>query len=500
MRVVSCLNPQHIVNPHTHEHLTVACGRCRACRNSIAKRWINRLEQEKRCWKYCFFVTLTYDNENLPRLYADGCSLVDKDDFSVRIPFNDLKFTNSRDTKYFNSRINHSLGIPYARVSDIQKFHKRLNKYIHDNYTQKYQNFRYFLVSEYGKDTFRPHYHALYFFNSTKVSDHFSEILSKTWQTNGFVKGRFDAQIVQGSATSYVAQYLNSFLDLPSFYQNGKLKPFFLYSKCPSIGSLSALDSSDAKIFFAASPTRIQYDFKRNKFVDVRISDALENRLFPRCAKYSEISLPLRVSLYGLFGKSTAFDFHSFKCWLNDTFNNRYFSPKFLKYSEHGKELSNYLCWLTNNYKLSPVDYVSRESYNLVNDRLKRFYYLTKRVCTQADVFGISVFNYVSIIDEYYKNVEQLKTCNFYDSQSHYSINHDLEDVSFMYDNPEQFLINNELEYVPQIEDTFAYMDLNATSEKIYNDSTKTHKKNDYLDKCADKKLSLILKNYFEYV
>ena len=88
MRVVSCLDPQDITNPYTHEHLRVRCGKCRACRNALAKRWINKLEQEKRAWKYCYFVTLTYDNKFLPRLYFDNSSfeLFDPSQDSVRIP------------------------------------------------------------------------------------------------------------------------------------------------------------------------------------------------------------------------------------------------------------------------------------------------------------------------------------------------------------------------------------------------------------------------------
>ena len=501
MRVVSCLNPQRIFNPYLKEYITVSCGKCRACRNAKAKTWINKLEQEKRCWKYCYFVTLTYDNKFLPRLYAnDSCRLLDYQD-STCIPFDELKFSSSKDAQLFNSRINHSLGIPYARVSDIQKFHKRLNKYIHDNYTKKYQNFRYFLVSEYGKDTFRPHYHGLYFFNDQRIATHFTEILSKTWSVNGAAQGRFDAQIVLGSAASYVAQYINCVSDLPSFYSHPRLKPFYVFSKHPSIGSLSALDSEDAEVFFAATPTSIQYDAKRNDYINTPISDTLKNRLFPRCPKYSEIDVSLRARLYGLVGESDTESFSGFLCWLKDEYDNRYFSPKFLKSSDYGKEFFEYISWLTNGFKFCRSDYVFDKSFFSVIDRLKRFYYMSKRVCVQADAFNISVRNYVEYIDKFYQNVSSLKLSKFYESQENYTCaRHDLEDLSFMYDDAEGYLISNNLEYVPQIEDTFAYRDLKDTSEKIYNDSTKTHKKNDYLDRCRDKKLSSILKNYFAYV
>jgi len=499
MRVVSCLDPQDIINPYTHEHLRVRCGKCRACRNALAKRWINKLEQEKRAWKYCYFVTLTYDNNFLPRLYFDNSSfeLYDPNQDSVRIPYADLIFSTNKDFKYFQSRINHSLGIPYNRVRDLQLFHKRLNKIIHDKYTKTYKNFRYFVCSEYGKDTFRPHYHGLYFFSDRRVSDHFQEILSQAWSVDGVAQGRFDAQIVLGSATSYVAQYINMFSDLPSVYQNREIKPFYIFSKHPSIGSVVPLDSEVRKIFFDGTPTRVQYDINRNEFVNVRIPYSLENRLFPRLPKYSEIDVPLRVGLYGLAGKSNAESFEEFKSFLNGLKYRGVYDYDFINCSEYGKRQNEYLRWLTNGFLLYRSNYLTDEDYNLVNNRLKRFYYISNRVCTQASAFGISLSCYVSNIDKYYKNLETYHLKQFYAVQEKYSLSHDIEDISLMYDDPEYYLYFNQFEYVPDISDTYAYKDLKLTSDKIYNDSTKTHHKNDYLDRCRDKKLSLILKDYF---
>ena len=503
MRVVSCLDPQHIVNPYTHEHLTVRCGKCRACRNALAKKWIDKLENEKRCWKYCYFVTLTYSNDFLPVLRFDNSTfeLFDSKDDSVRIPYTDLNFNTNRDFTYFQKRINHDLGIPYAKVQDLQLFHKRLNKHIHDKYTKTYQNFRYFVCSEYGKDTFRPHYHGLYFFNDKRISDNFSEILFKTWSVDGVAQGRFDAQVVLGSATSYVAQYINMFADLPSIYQSGVLKPFYIYSKHPSLGSLFSLDSEVQDLFNRASPKRIQYDFKRNVYVNKRIPYTLENRLFPRIPLYSEIDVSLRVSLYGLTRKSDAQSFDEFKDWLTRWSYRGDGQQDFINCSEYGKIFNSYLRYLSNGFKFDRSAYLSDEDFNLVNNRLKRFYYMVSRVSSQADVFGISIDSYVRKIDLYYKNLEQLKTNDFYAEQEHYtSANHPIEDLQFMYQDGESFLLSNELEYVPQISDTFAFRDLRDTSDKIYNDSTKTHSKNDYFDRIADKKLGLILKDYFTYV
>ena len=59
MHIVSCLNEKHIVNPYTHEWQVVPCGKCAACRNQRASVWVQRLDQERYCWQYALFFTLT---------------------------------------------------------------------------------------------------------------------------------------------------------------------------------------------------------------------------------------------------------------------------------------------------------------------------------------------------------------------------------------------------------------------------------------------------------
>ena len=502
MRPITCLNPQSVINPYTHEHLVVSCGKCVACKNRFAKRWVDKLEQERRCWKYCFMVTLSYDDDHLPSLHDNGsCVLVDYKHGDRRISLDDLNITSQKDKKYLLARLNHRLGLPYCRVEDLQKFHKRLNKYIHDKITQKYQNFRYFVAAELGGTTLRPHYHGLYFFNDQRIARNFEEILFANWCNSYSRENGVKAVSVCGSAASYVAQYCNMFANLPSFYQSGALKPFHIFSKHPPLGSLSDLSGEIQKLFFSGSPTRTLYDAKRNKFCDVPLSHSLETRLYPRLPKYSEISLYVRVKLYGLAGESIDECFSSFLCYLKDSFGNKYFAPKFLKSSEHGVSLLQYIVWLTNNFRFKKSDYADVSAYDAVINRLKRFYYVSRRVCTQSKVFGISVRNYVQYIDNYYKNLENLKTKLFYEVQEKYSLSHDLEDLMYMYgDDVDAFIDFNQLEYVPQIFDTFAFRDLKSTSNKIYADSTKTHRKNEYLDKVKDKKLMLLIKDYFENV
>lgn len=100
----------------------IPCGRCIGCRLDYSRRWATRLMLELQTHTSAFFVTLTYDDEHLPR--------------SVK-------------------------GVPTLVPDDLQKFMKRLR----DN--QRYRGIdtkiRFFLAGEYGDHSHRPHYHLILF-------------------------------------------------------------------------------------------------------------------------------------------------------------------------------------------------------------------------------------------------------------------------------------------------------------------------------------------------
>ena len=90
------------------------CGQCVTCRINKRREWANRMVLEAAQYEDNAFVTLTFDDENLPE---DLC-------------------VNKRD---------------------IQLFLKRLRYY------HAVEKIRYFAVGEYGETTHRPHYHLLLF-------------------------------------------------------------------------------------------------------------------------------------------------------------------------------------------------------------------------------------------------------------------------------------------------------------------------------------------------
>jgi len=129
----------------------VPCGRCIECRKLRVNSWFVRLQNEKDHSSSAHFVTLTYDDENLP--YTEN-------------------------------------GIMGLNYKDTQDMWKHIRKYT------PYKNPKYFLVGEYGEQTHRPHYHALVY----NVDD--PEIIQKAWK-----KGQIHVGEVNEATTFYTLKY-----------------------------------------------------------------------------------------------------------------------------------------------------------------------------------------------------------------------------------------------------------------------------------------------------
>jgi len=99
----------------------VPCGECGACKDNKRQDWMFRLKEEYRDSKNGYFVTLTYDQDNIE--YSED-------------------------------------GIPTLVKKDLQNFMKRLRKKQSKLTDVK---IRFYGLGEYGSKTERPHYHLLLF-------------------------------------------------------------------------------------------------------------------------------------------------------------------------------------------------------------------------------------------------------------------------------------------------------------------------------------------------
>lgn len=149
--------------------------------------WAKRLIAEYRLnpgdtW----FCTITYDDEHLPVSFDD-------DD------------------------------LPQVDVSkrDVQLWFKR----IRENYGARLGHIRYFIVSEFGENTLRPHYHAIIFTENKCTTELLNEAILDTWK-NGYI---VDVSRVRGDgALRYVANYILS--------PTQELRTLCLMSRRPGLG------------------------------------------------------------------------------------------------------------------------------------------------------------------------------------------------------------------------------------------------------------------------
>lgn len=182
------------------------CGKCSGCRLDYSKEWADRMTIELKDIPKAIFVTLTYRNANLPR---GDC------------------------------------GLPSLRVSDLQKFFKRLRKHFSGT------RIRYYCAGEYGPRTLRPHYHGiiygigLYDFNDLRCfgvnelrQPYFtSPTLEKIW-SHGFVQ----LSEVTYHTCAYVSRYCLKKQRHDYYVSKGVEPEFNVSSRKPGIGMLHATD------------------------------------------------------------------------------------------------------------------------------------------------------------------------------------------------------------------------------------------------------------------
>lgn len=174
--------------------LKIPCGKCAGCRLEHSRQWALRCMHEKRMHTDSAFLTLTYNDANLP----SGGTLVKR---------------------------------------DLQLFMKRLRK--------EYPNgLRFFACGEYGDKSLRPHYHVLLlnsdFADKRPVSTgsrytlYTSQLLSKLWPAGSHVIGD-----VNFESAAYVARYCMKKMSGPKAkdHYNGREAEFLVMSRRPGIGT-----------------------------------------------------------------------------------------------------------------------------------------------------------------------------------------------------------------------------------------------------------------------
>lgn len=333
-----CFHPRKVTNKYTHETLFVRCGTCPSClvhRSNIQCALISNMSSH---FKYAYFFTLTYSDEFVPRVSlevverCDAESEIDaymSDSDPRHLPYDDSRyqiaaiylprsgcfrvhdsgrvrdFSETESSYQFlhtfsGKEIRDLLVASNARYDFTRKcvvfphidecrneilvlnpydqnlFFKRLRKLIAEKYDEK---ICYYLVSEYGGRTYRPHWHGILFFNSDELTSTICELVSKSWSY-----GRTDCSLSRGSAAGYVASYINSFVDLPDFFNRHKeIRPRSYHSKGLSVNKLFRQSSDISEIQEVATSCFDGFSVPINgEYVTVKPSRSYERMVFPR--------------------------------------------------------------------------------------------------------------------------------------------------------------------------------------------------------------------------
>lgn len=173
-RSVRIENPSKLEGQDTY--LDVPCSANHFVRKRFRNDWTLRTIAEYRSSKCCYFVTLTFNEFWLPH-FIDG-----RPCFCTTFVTNFFKrFRQYLWRKYFKYQ-----GYSSAKESPIK------------------EGFRYFLCSEYGKTTKRPHHHALFFFDVEIPHNIVAAAVADTWYY-GFT----DVEVPkQEKVISYVTKYV----------------------------------------------------------------------------------------------------------------------------------------------------------------------------------------------------------------------------------------------------------------------------------------------------
>ncbi len=182
---MQCLYPTQTNQGH------VTCGQCLNCRINRQREWTCRILLESKFYAETSFITLTYDDDTVPKL-VDG-----------------------------NGNISLTLS-----KSHLEVFIHNLR----DRYRHMDGRFRFFAAGEYGMDENRPHYHLVIFGMGCQWED----LIRETWD-KGFVSM---SEIIPQRA-AYIAQYtLKKNWKWLEGQHHAIVPEFSRQSRMPGIGAL----------------------------------------------------------------------------------------------------------------------------------------------------------------------------------------------------------------------------------------------------------------------
>ena len=314
---VKCLNPRVIRNKWTHEKIMVSCGKCEAClsRKSSMNTMKCRLEFSRH--SYTKFVTLTYDEENVPRMIPVRYYHTSKNTSCLQDYFSPYRyveekprlngktceflspFENKDSHAILSTKVNHKY-IPYLCKRDLQLFVKRLRRYyerLSNKFNIPFGPIRFYACGEYGPVHFRPHYHLIIGYSCEEVNTTIGEAISACWKF-----GRVATETPREDVSKYVAKYVNGNSYLPEILKSPKIRPFSTHSQ--HLGE-EIFKERREKIYESPTEEVVRKSlFVANSYTDVYMWRSLKTYYFPRCKAYDLCTPQFRLYSYTLKSRS----------------------------------------------------------------------------------------------------------------------------------------------------------------------------------------------------
>lgn len=455
LNLFGCLKPQIIYNKNTSHYESVPCHKCEYCMNVKASKMSKRVKQEIKDHEFAVMFTLTYDNEHLPKMEAFA-------DKRGNIQFRAIGRTEylGKSSPWNVSGVNHygyefeeDTFLPtienykmseeqcyqfgYVCKKDIQHFMKRLRDKIYKlNIPKHEKEIRYFIASEYGPKTLRPHYHGILFFDSKKIASKIKDFITESWGKKYKTGRKFNdytfipfcdpfftakyVKICDPNTAYYVAEYVSGNLHLPKVLRLRETKPFHLQSKNPVIGEYKA---NKEEVFALIDRGTIEKNVivtdkhGVKKTSRVRISKDTLCSIFRKCYFFNNLSYDTKYETYSFYSRY----YPEWKEFINvrlieyATKNNIPFDRVSLSQYLQDNEQNTFRRWCAFLYT---------DEYDKLEMGRNENWYASKNVyklSKEIDFVRYSHYTdfttlYLFMFDRYLYIYEQTKLRNFYDS------------------------------------------------------------------------------------
>lgn len=257
-----CFEPVRIYAKNLKKIISVPCGHCLVCLRRRQSEWVTRLVEHLRDFPdSSYFVTLTYDNDNLPF----------DEDLGICVSRSDIKKFHKDLRKRFQQGF-----FIYKNISDLGIVKERIEL--------PNLSFKYYLTSEYSP-VGRPHYHAVYY---NLPNDKFlvSLLFESVWK-----KGMVRCYPASPSSIGYITKYLVNSKVTGSYIPEEMIPPFSMMSKNLGISYIDRMRDfhlSDPEVRYGSSFYHGERSVMPRYYRDRIFSESFRLRMFEKFSKFRE--------------------------------------------------------------------------------------------------------------------------------------------------------------------------------------------------------------------